>query len=235
VAGTLVKQEVIGSKEVKELMKAMRWDEARALGCLVLLWNGSQNRGMSRAPGSLIAQWCGVKEKDRERLLEALASEKCGFLKHVRNRLGTFEIVGNKHQVRKLRELKELRARGGRTTKEKFAKPKAQANPTLDAEVKKDPIPCPVLPFPAMPFPSPPRTSPHDPAQLDLLGEPKGGGAERLASSGGSGTRRTDHLEEAVRQLEAAGMLDSDAYERLALKWGAERVRKAIDAARSAT
>jgi hypothetical protein len=214
MAGTLVRQEVIGSKEVKALMKAMRWDEAQAIGTLVLLWNGSQNRKMTRASGKLIIEWCGVRPSQQDKILEVLASETCGFIKHVRGRLGTFEIVGNKKQVKKLKQLSALRSAGGKTTREKFQPPQPEngsANAKngkqnskqkqgLDAEVNKDPIPRTSLPRTSLPCTSLPRTSTeHDTNQESLAL----GGSGTEAAAGGDEERST--IEQALARAEERG------------------------------
>lgn len=254
MAGTIVRQEVIGSNELKALMKAMRWDEAKALGTLVLLWNGSQNRKMTRAPAELIAEWCRVPEKQREKIVDVLVSEKCGFIRHVRGRLGLFEIVGNKKQVKKLKQLSALRNAGGKTTREKFSSTKqeisssraengssraksAKQNPEqdhiLDAEVKLDPIPRTSPPFPAPPCTSIPRTSlpstepavpAHDPNQESFALGGSGAGAPEDVSS---------PMAQAVIKLDRAGKLDEEQFNHFAGIFGEGRMRKIIEVGRA--
>lgn len=240
MAGTIVRQEVIGSNELKALMKAMRWDEAKALGTLVLLWNGSQNRKMTRAPAELIAEWCRVPEKQREKIVDVLVSEKCGFIRHVRGRLGLFEIVGNKKQVKKLKQLSALRNAGGKTTREKFQPPRSKSgkqnsvsNQEQDAEVKLDPIPRTSPPFPAPPCTSIPRTSlpstepavpAHDPNQESFALGGSGAGAPEDVSS---------PMAQAVINLDRAGKLDEEQFNHFAGIFGEGRMRKIIEVGRA--
>jgi hypothetical protein len=48
MAATIIKQEVIGSEELKTFARRMGWDIRTALGALAFLWSGSQNRKISR-------------------------------------------------------------------------------------------------------------------------------------------------------------------------------------------
>jgi hypothetical protein len=229
MAGTLIKQEVFGSSELKALAKAMGWSEREALGCLALLWNGSQNRKMSLAPPDLIAEWCLVDgEEQRDKLIDALASRRCGFIK--RRRLLAFEIVGNRKQVSKLKELASLRARGGKTTREKFKPTKTHENPATNAEVNTGLAagvdssphspPFPSLPFPSMSLPSLPS----------MPGTEKGGaGPERLTSGGKS--ELTTQVEQSIANLHRQGLLIGKVFESYAAQYGRDRVVAVIESA----
>lgn len=133
MAATIVRQGVIGSDEVKALMSFMKWDEARALGTLLLLWHGSQKRMLVKATARQILYWCRVEdEQEGARLIDALCDELCGFLE--RKGEDCFQIVGNRKEVTKLKTWKRSSKNGGKKTREKWRGKKAESNPTEDAE-----------------------------------------------------------------------------------------------------
>ncbi len=228
MAGTLVKQEVIGSAELRVLMREMKWNQREALGCLVLLWNGSQNRKLTRVTAKMIGEWCLLDTQEEcVRLVEALCIETVGFVK--RKSLTTFEIVGNRKQVTKLKQLTALRRAGGSTTRSKTGKRKPEANPTLDAEVKLDPIPFPSLPYSSIPFTSIPCPSTPDEKQESL---PLGGSG---IASGEDPIDPKNSLTQSIWKMDRAGQFTEEEFTRFAtfIKGGKDRVQKILEQGRA--
>jgi len=197
VAGTIIQQEFFGSPEQEEIGEAMGWSEFEVIGRMAYLWNGSQRRKLSVVSAKQIGTWCKITDvEERTKLIEVLCSEAVGLLK--RRRLDSFEVVGNKKQVKKLKQLSALRSAGGKATRAKFpAKSPNHANqnpersPEQDAEVKLDPIPRLSIPRPTIPFHSPPCLSTPDEDQ------------ERFVFGEGEADRLT--LEQAIERAEANG------------------------------
>ncbi|OFZ54949.1 MAG: hypothetical protein A2428_02980 [Bdellovibrionales bacterium RIFOXYC1_FULL_54_43] len=133
MAATMIKETVFGSDEVDELMKAMGWNEREAIGCLALLWAGSQRRGVERATPKQIGYWCRVDgDESVAKLVSILSDELVSFIKS--NNDGTYTIVGNSKHIAKIDNWKSSGKKGGRKTREKWKGMKNPQNQRQDAE-----------------------------------------------------------------------------------------------------
>lgn len=129
---TIINSKIFGSDELKAIQDHMRWNEREALGCLALLWQGSQNRKIAFATSRQIGQWARTDSAETTKLIAILADELVGLIKKIDD--DHYEIIGNTKQIAKITALKTSGKKGGKKTREKWRNGKPSNNQTQDAE-----------------------------------------------------------------------------------------------------
>lgn len=155
----MVKEEAFGA-ELDALAKFMGWGKDRALGKLVLLWRGSQAAKARNATLEQICVWADCQDLDEARkFVETMIHPTCRWLKRIS--LDTYEIVGNRKELKKMREWKRSGRNGNDKVREKWGRGNPKSGAGLNAGANAGPIATPIAGALSLPFPSSPvHTSP---------------------------------------------------------------------------
>lgn len=105
---------LFGDKHVDKVAHFLKWSVREAIGCLALIWYGSQNERKTYASTKEINDWAAFWDDDRA-LVEALSA--ADFLRPTGD--GQWEIVGNKQQFESLDAWRTKKSEAGKRGNEK--------------------------------------------------------------------------------------------------------------------
>jgi hypothetical protein len=113
-----IEDRFFGEPRLAKLQHLMGCSRFEAIGLLVTLWHGSQERLTVIATPQQISDWCEVFDPDQAtKLIDVLVS--CEYITKVR---GGYEIKGNRLQVESLEKYKNRGRKGGAATKNRWKK-----------------------------------------------------------------------------------------------------------------